>query len=68
MTSLKYRLRKLETLLGLYVSPLPPLIYDILDAQGLSVGNYLIAGKQYGELRRATAIEVAALRRPPAPR
>ena len=43
MTSLKYRLRKLETFLGLCVTPLPPLTYDILDAQCLSVGNYLIA-------------------------
>ena len=56
------RLHKLEALRELSKAALPPLIYDILDEKGLSVGNYLIAGKKYGELRPATDLDLAVLR------
>ena len=61
MSGLSKRLRKLEAIRGLNAPELPPLVYDILDAQGLSSGNYLIAGERFGEFRQATAAEVASL-------
>ncbi len=61
MNSIARRLRKLETARGAADAPLPPLVYNILDKNGMSVGNFLIAGKRFGEFRQATASEVALL-------
>ena len=61
MSALSRRLRKLEASLGLVAVPLPPLVYNILDKDGMSVGNFLIAGQGFGEFRRATESEVALL-------
>ena len=61
MSAFSQRLRKLETVRGLSAPALPPLVYDILNAQGSSSGNYLIAGDRFGEFRQATAAEVASL-------
>jgi hypothetical protein len=60
VSALSQRLRKLEVGRGLGAPALPPLVYDLLDANGLSSGTYLIAGERYGEFQRATGTEVAA--------
>lgn len=63
MSPFSRRLRKLEASRQMASDALPPLVYNVLDASGMSSGHYLIAGKRYGELRRLTQTEVASLER-----
>lgn len=63
MSPLSRRLRKLETLRELAADALPPLVYNVLDKNGLSVGSFLIAGERFGQFRPPTESELASVSR-----